>query len=323
MARGIRSAAVHLGWVLSTEGSTAVGATSTVGVDDDFAAGEARVSMRTTDDKFSSGIHVQFVVALEQGLDPLRTIGEHTRQHDVGHILLDAGEHGGLIRIEIIMLGRQHHSFYPQGRVVIRILDGDLALAVRSEVGHLVTFAAEFGQHAQHPVTEVQRKRHEIVGFPTGIAEHHALVSRPLLFRSSAFHPLIDVGTLLVNGTEDAATRGVKHVLAFGVPDPLDGVPGNLLHIQVRVALHLTGQNHLPRRDQRLARDLGLGIKGQEMVNQRIRNLVCDLVRVAFTDGLGRKEVGHIGSFWVINALLRDAKMLTLSRLSRKTEGSA
>ena len=149
------------------------------------------------------------------------------------------------------------------------------------------------------------------------------MVSSTLLFRSSPFHPLVDVGTLLVNGTEDAATRGVKHVLALGVPDPLDGVAGNLLHIQVSLALHLTGQNHLPRRDQRFARDLGLRIKGQEMVNQRIRNLVCDLIRVAFTDGLGRKEVGHIGSFWVINALLRDAKMLTLSRLSRKTEGSA
>ena len=142
MARSIGRAAVDLGRVLSAEGTATVGTASTVGVHDDLPTGQTGVPVRPPDDKLAGRVHVQFVVAFEQGLDTLRTIREHPRQHDVRHIVLDPGEHRGFIRVKVVVLRGQHHRLHPEGRVVISVFNGDLALAVRPQVGHLVSLAA-------------------------------------------------------------------------------------------------------------------------------------------------------------------------------------
>ena len=57
-ARGIRGGTVDLGAVLATKGAAAVTAVAAVGVDDDLAAGEARVAHGAAHDKATGGVHV-------------------------------------------------------------------------------------------------------------------------------------------------------------------------------------------------------------------------------------------------------------------------
>ncbi len=64
VAGGIGSGAVHLGGVLAGEGATAVAGVSPVGVHDDLAACQARVSLGAAHHKLASGVHQETGVCL-------------------------------------------------------------------------------------------------------------------------------------------------------------------------------------------------------------------------------------------------------------------
>ena len=280
----------------SADGSGApVGTSATIGVHDDLAAGQSGIPVRPSDDELAGRVDVQLVVALEQGLHALRAIREDPRNENLRDILLDPGEHGGLIGIEIIVLRRHHDGLHPQGRVIIGVLNRDLALAVRTQIAHLVALPAQLGEHLEQAMAQIERQRHVVVRLPAGVTEHHPLVTGPLFLGSRPLDPLVDVGALLVDGAQDATARGIEHVLTLGVADAPDAFPGNLLDIEVGLALDLTGEHDLSRGHQRLTRHLGLGVKREEVVNQGIGNLVGHLVGVAFADGLGSEEIGHVG----------------------------
>ena len=67
-----------------------------------------------------------------------------------------------------------------------------------------------------------------------------------------------DVAALLVHTVEDAARVGIKLVLTLGVADFLDHLTRCALQVDVNVGGHLAGNNHLPRRHQRLACHMGM-----------------------------------------------------------------
>ena len=56
IASGIGSRTVHLGGVLAGEGSPSMAGIATVGVHDDFAAGEPRIALGTADHEFARGV---------------------------------------------------------------------------------------------------------------------------------------------------------------------------------------------------------------------------------------------------------------------------
>ena len=58
-ASGVRSGAIDLGEVLSGESTSTVGTPATVGVDDDLAASETGITLRTTDDEAAGGLDLQ------------------------------------------------------------------------------------------------------------------------------------------------------------------------------------------------------------------------------------------------------------------------
>ena len=88
---------------------------------------------------------------------------------------------------------------------------------------------------------------------------------------------------------EDAARVGIKLVLTLGVADFLDHLTRCALQVDVNVGGHLAGNNHLPRRHQRLACHMGMWIKGKELVKDGIADLVSYFVRVPFGHTLGRE----------------------------------
>ncbi len=249
--------------------------------------------MRTADDELARGVHVVGDLVVEQGLHALGQLFFHTGDQDLDHVLLDLCEHLGL-RGEIIVLGADHDGIDALGRMVVVVLDGHLALGVRAQVGHLgVLLAADGGEFLQQAVAEVQGQGHVGVRIAAGVAEHHALVAGALVLGLLALHALVDIRALLMDGAEHAAAVRLEHVLAFGVPDAADHVTCDLLHVEVGFALHLTGQHHLPGGDQGFAGHLAVGIEGQEMVDERVADLVGHLVGVAFADAFGGEEVGH------------------------------
>ena len=134
-------------------------------------------------------------------------------------------------------------------------------------------------------MAQVQRQRHVVICFPARIAEHHSLVAGTLLFGGSALNTLVDVWTLLVNGAEHTTAGGIKHVFTLRVANAVDRIPRNLLDVEVSLTLHLTGEDDLTSGHQCLTRNLGLWVKSKEVVNQRIRNLICHLIGVSFANG--------------------------------------
>src|SRR5690606_12738301 len=136
-----------------------------------------------------------------------------------------------------------------------------------------------------------------------------------LLLGLLAHHTLVDVRTLLMNGTEHTAGIGLEHVLAPGVSNALDHFTCDLLHVQIGLALYLACQNHLPCGDQGFTSHLALRIECKKMVYERIADLIGDLVRVSFADAFGCEEVWHVQMFGVDPCGKRGRKETGLSRM--------
>ena len=78
---------------------------------------------------------------------------------------------------------------------------------------------------------QIQRKRHEVIRFTARIAEHHTLITCPLILRIRSFHSLIDVIGLLMNRAQDTAGLGFKHVSTLGVPNATNHLTRNGLDV--------------------------------------------------------------------------------------------
>ena len=89
VASSVGSRTVDLAWVLARESTAAVSAATSVGVDDDFAAGETRVAVRTTDNELSGGVDVVGDIVVEQSLNVGGERSLNARHEYVLHIVVD------------------------------------------------------------------------------------------------------------------------------------------------------------------------------------------------------------------------------------------
>lgn len=185
------------------------------------------------------------------------------------------------------MLRRDEDCVHTQRRVVVVVFDGDLALGIGTKVGHDFAFLANGGKFTDERVAEVERERHEVVGVIDGVAKHHALVSRTLFHRIGAYHTLVDVGALLVDGTQHAATIRVELVFAFVVSDATNDIARDTLQIHIGVGIDLAREDDLSRGDKCFDGDFGVGVLGKEVVENGVGDLVRDFVRVSFGHGFG------------------------------------
>ena len=152
-------------------------------------------------------------------------------------------------------------------------------------------------------VREHDRKRHQLRGLVRRVAEHDPLVARAdpierivvpgvVLHLEGVVDPLGDVGRLLVERDDHCARLGVEAVLGAGVADLGDPVANEPGDVDVCRGGDLARDDDEAGRHQRLARDAPVGVVGQDGVEDRVRDLVGDLVRVAFGDGLGGDRKG-------------------------------
>jgi len=127
------------------------------------------------------------------------------RLHDVRPELLvgDAG----------IVLGRDHDVGHALGHAAL-VLDGDLSLAVGSQVGQLAALA-NLGQAASQPMGQRDRQRHQLRRLAQGKSDHHPLVAGTEL--TTLADALGDVRRLLLDADQRAAGLVVEPVLGVGV----------------------------------------------------------------------------------------------------------
>jgi len=134
----------------------------------------------------------------------------HPRNQDVDHVVLDLGEHPFVVTVELVVLGGYDDRVDTLRDALIAILDGHLALGVGAQIGHLLALLTDVGQGAHDQVGQVEGDGHIVLRLIGGIAEHHALVACSLLFFIAVIYATVDVGTLLVDGTQDAAGVAVE-----------------------------------------------------------------------------------------------------------------
>ena len=276
-----------------------------VGIDDDLAAGEARISHGPAHHEAARGVDV------DVGVTPGDALAV---QHGRDHMLEQVGLDDAHILDGVVVLSGDHDGRDLDGPIVL-IADRHLGLAVGAQIRE-GAILAHGGQALGQALGEVDGHGHEDGGLVARIAEHHALVARAdargLVLagaRERTVDALGDIGALLVDHVDDAAGLAVEAVFGAVVADAADHIAGDLLHIHVGLGADLArdeyraggreglaGAAHVvhargPARGRAVALCLESGLLGQYRVENRIRDLVADLVRVPLGDGFRGEEV--------------------------------
>ena len=224
-------------------------------------------------------------------------------QHRVDDVVLDVGGEQFLeVDVGRVLAGDDHRV--EPDRLVARVLDRHLGLAVRPQVRHLAG-AAHRGQLPRQPVRQHDRQRHQLRGLPAGVAEHQALVARALpvvvvgalalAVLERVGHALGDVRRLRADGHRDAAGRAVVALGGGVVADLQDLLADDAGDVHVGLGGHLAGHVHLAGRDQRLDRDPALRVVLEHRVQDGVADLVGHLVRVALRHRLrGKQPTSHV-----------------------------
>ena len=124
---------------------------------------------------------------------------------------------------------------------------------------------------------------HELRGLISGIAEHDTLVTSTDLFEglgSHAMDTLADIRGLLLKVDEDLALVSVKTDVIGDETDVADSVTDDLLVVNLGESGDLSENHHHVGLGGSLASDLGLGVLLEASVEDGIRHLISELIRV-------------------------------------------
>ena len=141
--------AVHLRGVFAREGTSSMSSFTSVGVDDDFAPRETRISVRTTDDELTCGVYQQLRLTIEGALYLFGIACQDTGKKHTADILGDTCLHrsvGYSLRFgrgirgldEVIMLGADDDGVDTLRLAFLGVLYRHLALGIGAKVGHEV-----------------------------------------------------------------------------------------------------------------------------------------------------------------------------------------
>lgn len=254
---GVGGRAIDLGGVLSGEGSATVGTPTAVGVNDDLTAGEAGISLRSTDDELATGVDVEvaggLVVDGEGGLaglelDALEGLDDDVVVDELVHLghgggnLLLAGV-GGAVVLAILLLGALGLGGLgvlggdddgvdldggDRSIGVLLVLDGDLGLAIGTEPPE-GAILADIGELLAELGGKKVGEGHGRVGLVGGVAEHDTLITGTNIEVGLAnVDAAGNVGGLLVDADKDLAGVAGETLGLDGAQIILEGVEANL-----------------------------------------------------------------------------------------------
>ncbi len=134
-------------------------------------------------------------------------------------------------------------------------------------------------------MSEDDRQGHEFGALTGGVAKHHPLVPSPTCIDTYGY-----VGRLLIDRGNDRARLVVEAIAGVYVADVADRLARDGRDIDVRAGGDLAGDECQARGHHAFGCDPGAGILLDDRVEDRIRDLVCDFVRVAFGDAFRCEE---------------------------------
>ena len=256
-----------------------------VGVDDDLAAGETRVALRTADHEAAGRVDQE--------------LGFRSDPFSRKHRLDDAFDHGfrelGLHLVAVAhfrgMLRGKHNGVH-RLRTSIHIAHGELALRVRTEEGQRAVLA-ENGLLLHQAVCVVDRGGHQRVGFVARVAEHQTLVAGTGFERvvRSLVNTLLDVGRLLVVANENGTAAVINAVFGIVIANLTEGVAGNADVIDLSGGGDFASEHDESRGAEGFCSDATVGILLENGIENGVRDLVRHLVRMAFTHRFRRKKI--------------------------------
>mmetsp|Transcript_9375 Transcript_9375/g.17442 ORF Transcript_9375/g.17442 Transcript_9375/m.17442 type:complete len:292 (-) Transcript_9375:1156-2031(-) len=287
---------------------------TSVGIDDDLAAGKASVTLRATNDEFAGWVDVQVCVVAKQ-----RQCGTAVLQGDLFQRLLDNLLNNQLVHVLhargchlrasvanaflaphrlqwLGMLGGNHHCMDLQGlhRAIffLAILNCHLSFSIRAQppqfavLAHICQLLAQARRHGV-------RQGHAVFGLITGVAKHDALISCShvhLVFAHvnatrNVWALLIDADDHLTTLVTQALTINTRQIINKRVKADLGHNTTN--HLLV-VNLGLSGDlahycNHVIFCGC-LTCHFALWIFSQASIQDSIRHLIAELVWMTFVD---------------------------------------
>ena len=126
---------------------------------------------------------------------------------------------------------------------------------------------------------EGYRKGHQLGRLIARKAEHH-----PRVAGAAHIYARGDIGRLLVDADHDAAGLGVKAVLGARIADLSNGLPDDPRDVDVAIRGDLPHHHDQAGGHDGLAGHPGQRIFGQDRVEEGVRDLVGQLVGMAFGD---------------------------------------
>src|SRR5581483_3663950 len=299
--RRVRRGAVDLRRILARERTAAVRCGAAVRVDDDLPPGDAGVAHRTADDELARRVAVHEILLLEPAL-----VVQLLRQDRLDHVCDQIRLEQRLDVEPVAMLRRDEYALdlhrAAATLLVFLVAHRHLRLPVRTQVREDLRLA-HLAQPLREPVREHDRQRHELVRLVRGVAEHHPLVAGAdavhrvrvaVLLLEGMVDALRDVGRLLVDRDDDAARVGIEAELCARVADLGHLAAHEPRNVDVDVGRDLTGDDDEAGGDERLAGDAAVRVLREDGVENGVRDLVGDLVRVTLGDRLGREGEGAL-----------------------------
>ena len=216
----VGSRTVDLRGVLSRESSSSVGSPASVSVNNDLAAGESSVAVRTTDNESTRGVQVVDGLLVE-------VLGRHHRLDHVLHEpLLDI-----LLSDLLVVLGGDDDGVDTEGHwatVHHLVFTSDLSLPVGTHPGASAVLAhlSELGSKRG---SKVVGERHEGLSLVGGVAEHDSLVPGARVLDLGGVHRLRDVRRLLLDSDDDIAGPVVEPFVDIIVANLLERITNDLL----------------------------------------------------------------------------------------------
>ena len=178
------------------------------------------------------------------------------------------------------------------------------------------------------------RQRHQLLRLRRRIPKHHPLIPstshiqniiipriRPRLPRR--IHPLRNIRRLLINRIDHRTRITIKPKRRIRIPNPPHRLPRHMRNIHIRRRRDLPRNQHQPRIHQRLTRHPTKRIIHQHRIQNPIRNLISNLVRMPLSHRLRRKQklvIGiHSHRIWRNSSAVESVSPLVDLRLTART----
>ncbi|SAX20329.1 Uncharacterised protein [Klebsiella pneumoniae] len=269
IARRVGCGTVNFRWIFTRERAAAVASHAAVGINDDLTTGQTAVAHRAANNETAGRVDEEFGGRVEP-------FGRQNRLDDLFHHCFLQGFLIDIFRV----LSRQNDRVDADDFAVV-ILEGHLAFRIRAQPRQGAVFT-HFSLTLHQTVSVSHRRRHQHVGFVSGVAKHQPLVAGALFQRIGTVNALVNVRRLFTNGAQYGARVGVKAHIGMHVANFADGVAGDLFDINPCAGGDFAAYQHHAGFDIGFTCDTRFRILLEDRIQHGIGDLVSNFVRMPF-----------------------------------------